>query len=87
MVYILKEQLMEKELEYLKAKRELMEKIENYTHTDVTKINTAKILTKTQDVKNKLDALRATKTALTGAKTNIDGAYTNIETMEQEIRN
>jgi len=72
MVYILKEQLMEKELEYLKAKRELMEKIENYTHTDVTKINTAKILTKTQDVKNKLDALRATKTALTGAKTNID---------------
>ena len=33
MVYILKEQLMEKELEYLKAKRELMEKIENYTHT------------------------------------------------------
>ena len=71
------------EIAYKVARAEII----NKTHTDVTKINTAKILTKTEDIKNKLDALRSTKTALTGAKTNIDGAYTNIETMEQEIRN
>jgi len=33
MVYILKEQIMDKELEYLKGRHELMEKIEEYTHS------------------------------------------------------
>jgi hypothetical protein len=54
--------------------------------TSETEINSSQILEKIENIKSKLELMRATKSALTTSKGKIDIAYGYIEEMEQEIK-
>jgi hypothetical protein len=54
--------------------------------TSETEINSSQILEKIENIKSKLELMRATKSALTTSKGKIDTAYGYIEEMEQEIK-
>ena len=49
-------------------------------------VDTEMVITKVEEIKSKLEVMRATKRSLTTAKDNIDTAYDYLNGMEQEIK-
>jgi hypothetical protein len=70
------------EVAYKVARAEIIAK----ALADEKGVDATTVLEKIEEIKSKLELMRATKVSLTSAKKSIDSAYGNIESMEKDIK-